>query len=732
MRNIRVRRQSDYDAQEGIRVEDQADYFSFGSEDYAANALAMQKYAQDFPEFSAIARSNNDYIGMDSSRTSMKSDYHRGDYEMVRPNESTPWKNKDMIRKSMDICEDNGRIKEIFSLMADFSCQGIDLEHPVPATSRLYKSWFQKVKGKRVSERFCYYLMSQANVPVWRKWGKQKIADIKAWKRVHNATAAAPKEVDGIKIQKNRIPTSYRFLNIMTIEPEYGDDNPLYGLDDKEQYYLKITKAVQDALYNDGRNGIRTPISRLGIVPGTESRKLLPKENFSVHFYKKDDWKPWATPVLRSIFKNIAMYDKLQLADSSALDGIISSVRLWRLGSLEHKIAPNAAMINKLRNVLATGCGGGTLDLIWGPDLDFVESDSNSYRFLGPEKYQSTLDAIYSGLGVPPALRGVSGEGLGNNFISLQTFIERLQYIREILIDFWTAELKIVQAALGLPTLPTIKFDKMVLGDESAEKQLLLALVDRGIISDEAMQRYCGFSPTIEDARSEREAKMREKGKKSEKASPFHNPQTIHELRKIFAQQGEVTPSEVGIELDERKKGEKTKMEVMTQTQLKLAKEKGGSGSQNLPNARKPKGTNNGRPKNSKDTQKRKTRKVSPQTSAFINAYAWASSAQQLISEIVVPKFLDLKGKKNVRSLSADDKAECEMLKHAILFALPAFAEVSPDKVYNLLEAGVELDSDVNDAISECISDIHTSTGKMATVDEVRDICAIIYSLEQE
>lgn len=730
MSNIRVRKQSDY--KEGQK-RDKAGYFSFGSENADENLAAMNSYAAEFPEETAIARSNNDFIGIDSSRTSIKSSYHRGDYEHYRPNEATPWRSKDVIKKSMEICEDVGRIKEIFSLMADFTCQGINLQHPVPATDRLYKNWFKEVKGAERSERFCYYLLSQGNVPIYRKWGKQKVKDIKKWKSVHSTTTATARKVDGIDIKKHRIPIKYKFLNIMTIEPEYGDDNPLYGLDEKEQYYLKLTRGVQEALRSGvTSDGILTPIKKMGLLDGTTKRKPLKKDNFTVHFYKKDDWKPWATPVLRSIFRNVAMLRKLELADASALDGIISSVRLWRLGSLDHKIAPNGAMINKLRNVLATGSGGGTLDLIWGPDLDFKESDSNSYKFLGPEKYQSTLDAIYSGLGVPPALRGVSGEGLGNNFISLQTFIERLQYIRTVLVEFWTTELKIFQAALGLPSLPTITFDKMVLGDETAEKQLLLSLVDRGIISEEAMQVYCGFVPKIEDARNEREEKMREKGKKAPKASPYHNPQLIHELKKIFAQQGEVTPSEVGLELEERKEGETTKMETMTDTQLKLAKEKGGSGSQNLPNSRKPNGDAGGRPKNSKDTQKRKQRKISPQTTAFVNTYAWASSAQQIISETVTPKYLQSKGKKNLRSLSAQDKAECESLKQAILFSLPVYAEISPDEVYKLLEDNVQLDENVTEAISSCIAEIHKSTGKNATVDEIRDICAIIYSLEQD
>lgn len=693
-------------------------------------AQGLEQYSDTIPEFSAVARSGTDYIGMDGSRTSVKSDYHRGDYEYVRPNEATPWRSKDIIKKSIEICENLGRIDDIFSLMADFSCQGIDLEHPVPATNRFYKNWFKTVKGKERSERFCYYLLKQGNVPIYRHWGKQKVKDVKKWKSVHGANEfAATANVDDIKIQKRRIPVKYKFLNIMTIEPEHGDDNPLYGLDTKEQYYLKITRSIQDAISLPNSSGFMDPLRNLGVVAGNAKRVPLKKENFSVYFYKKDDWKPWAMPILRPIFSDIAMLRKMKLADVSALDGIISSVRLWRLGSLEHKIAPNPGLINKLRNILAVNAGGGTLDMVWGPDLDFKDSSTDAHQFLGSAKYQPVLDAIYSGLGVPPALRGVTGEGLGNNFISLQTFIERLQYVRGVLVEFWANELKIVQAALGLPSLPEITFSKMVLGDESAEKQLLLNLVDRGIISEEAVQRYFGFSPDIENARNVREDKMREKGKKQPKASPYHNPQLVHGLKKVFAQQGEVTPSEVGIELDERKDGEETKMEKMTKTQIELSKNKGGSGSQNLNNAGKPVGDEGGRPKNAKDATKRKQKKITPQTNAFISSYGWANYAQQRISEILTPKYLQAKGKRNSRMLTANEQIECEELKTAMLFSLPLRSDVNAETVYKFLEEPKPLDEEISTAIASSVAHIRETTGKNATVKEVRDICAIIYSL---
>lgn len=712
-------------------ITEDAGYISLNGDEQFVTAL--NEYSESVPEFSAFARSNLDYIGISDSRTSIKSDYHRGDYEYVRPNESTPWRSKDVIKKSIEICENVGRVDDIFSLMADFACQGINLEHPVPATDRLYKNWFKKVKGPERSERFCYYLLKQANVPVYRTYGKMKIKQIDKWKRTHKAFGASKRMVDDIKVEKNRIPIKYKFLNIMTVEPEYGDDNPLYGLDTKEQYYLKITRTIQDSLTRPNSTGLMEPLRNLGITTGNKKRVPLAKDNFSVYFYKKDDWKPWATPILRPIFTDISMLRKMKLADVSALDGIISSVRLWRLGDLQHNILPNRGMINKLRNILATNAGGGTLDMIWGPELDFKDSSTDAHQFLGSSKYEPILDSIYSGLGVPPALRGVTGEGLGNNFISLQTFIERLQYIRGVLVEFWTKELELVQAALSLPTLPEITFEKMVLGDETAEKQLLLNLVDRGIISEEAVQKYFGFKPNIENARNQREEKMREKGKKQPKASPYHNPQYIHELKKIFAQQGEVTPSEIGVELEDRKEGEKTKMEKMTETQLELAKKKGGgSGSKNLNDANTPVGDSGGRPKNAKDQTKRKQKRITPQTNAFIQSYGWANYAQNRIAELVNPAYIKSKGKKNGRMLTAEERSECEELKTALLFSLSPHTEITQGIVSEFLNSPVNVDEDISKAIAASVANVRETTGKNATMDDVRDICAIIYSLENE
>lgn len=53
----------------------------------------------------------------------------------------------------------------------------------------------------------------------------------------------------------------------------------------------------------------------------------------------------------------------------------MSKLRLWRLGSLEHKIIPTYATIRKLAEHLDGWKANETLDLIWGPDIQYQEID---------------------------------------------------------------------------------------------------------------------------------------------------------------------------------------------------------------------------------------------------------------------------------------------------------------------------------------------------------------------
>src|SRR5690606_31269447 len=136
-------------------------------------------------------------------------------------------------------------------------------------------------------------------------------------------------------------------------------------------------------------------------------------------------------------------------------------------------IFPTKAAFAKLSEMLENHTGVGTIDIVWGPDLEMEESVTQVHHFLGEDKYKPHLNSIYAGLGIPPTLTGTFGAaGTTNNFISLKTLVQRLEYGRDALRSFWEGELAILQKALGIRFPFKIEFEHMDLGDSESEKAL--------------------------------------------------------------------------------------------------------------------------------------------------------------------------------------------------------------------------------------------------------------------
>jgi hypothetical protein len=252
------------------------------------------------------------------------------------------------------------------------------------------------------------------------------------------------------------------------------------------------------------------------------------------------------------------------------------------------------------------------MELVWGPELSFMESSTDVHIFLGSEKYTSVLNSIYAGLGVPPTLTGMAGNGGGftNNFISLKTMLERLQYGRDMLVRFWEKELELVRQSMGFRYKAHIQFDQMTLSDEAAEKNLLIQLADRDIISHETLLERFKEIPQIENIRLKRELTKRDTAG-PDKAGPFHNPNHKQELEKID-KQGKIA--------------EKTAK----------VKEK---------NAPKKPPEQNGRPLLKKDDGPRQKRHENPKSKPGVaELVIWADDAWDKVSGIIKAAYLQTSG----------------------------------------------------------------------------------------
>lgn len=707
-------------------------FVTWSSDAEKANALeASSSAVEAYDGIMMSTASHRSFLDIEPNR-SVRSDFVRDDYYRFRRNEAIPRKQKDIMSMCMNAYDKVGIIKNVIDLMGDFSCQGVSLVHPNKKIEKFYKRWFEKVNGVERSERFLNTLYRCGNVVIKRRTARINKATEDKFKKI---SASPDMVMEDIRVLKREVPWKYDLLNPLSVDAIGGELGIFAG---QTKYKLKISDLIKNLATKshdpEHKHIMKTlpPDLADAIRKGKKSIPLDP-EKTSVFFYKKDDWLVWAKPMIYAILDDIVMLEKMKLADMAALDGAISNIRLWKLGDLDNKILPTKTAINKLRNILAGNVGGGTMDLVWGPELDFKESNSQVFKFLGSQKYEPVLNSIYAGLGIPPTLTGLAGNGGGftNNFISLKTLVERLEYGRNVLLGFWNKEIEIVQRAMGFRFPARVHFDQMVLSDEAAEKNLLVQLADRDIISSETLQERFGEIPDIERIRINREHKTRENQKAPQKAGPYHNPQHRNDLEKIALTKDTMAPHELGlVPSDEtgdnpltipknRPKFDKAEQE---------RKEKEERDSQMQQKQQKPVGRpEDGRPKNSKDQGPRKQKVVKPRTAAnydFVNLLLWACDAQKKISEIVNPALLSYYKKKNMRGLTKSETSELEYIKMAILSNLKPDTDITADVVYNALENNLPPDINVIRTLSSLNESFSTDNDRSPNIDEMRNIHA--------
>jgi len=705
-------------------------YVTWDDNDLTGKENALKEASKSLEEFgiannksTAATNRFRSFQNIDGS-ISGRPGLNRQDYYYFRPDEAVPSEIKGIFASADNIYNRVGLVKNVIDLMGDFASQGIRLVHPNKRIERFYRNWFEKVRGEERSERFLNNLYRVGNIIINRQTAKisVKVAD-NLYKSIASPDLII--NTDEVKVEKREIPWRYTFIDPTCVDVIGASLSSFVG---NKTYAITLPASLRKTINSPKNDAERAIVNQLppAIIEAAKSKKpyLLDPDKTLVFHYKKDDWKTWAYPMIYSIMDDIAIIEKLKLADMAALDGAISNIRIFKLGSLEHKIAPTAAAASKLSNILQGNVGGGTMDLVWGPDIELIESKTSVHQFLGESKYTPHYNSIYAGLGIPPTLTGTFGAaGTTNNFISLKTLTQRLQYGRKVLTAFWKQEIAMVQKAMGFRFAAKIEFDRMDLSNEDAEKALLIQLADRNIVSDELVQRVFGFDPDTEKSRLNREDRERTSDRMVQKAGPYFDANFENSLKKIALQLGMATPSQVGLELANKKRGEMNAVEVKSEFAIPKTPF-GGDNTQTSPSTKGLPGQ--GRPKNSKDSKQRQTKKFTPQTGASL--YLWSIEAQDKISETLNPVLLEFYGKKNMRSLSNSEYDEAEATKTKIFLSLEPLSQVTEELVLSKLNTvnSVEVNN-LNHSYSHLLKNISNEIGRSPTADELKYTKAYFY-----
>ena len=669
---------------------------------------ALEQASANVDSYDGVMNANSSYrrsyLDIEDG-ISVRTSYRKGDYYRFRAGEQPPTLEKEIIERCMNAYEKVGIIKNVIDLMGDFGSQGISLVHTDKNAQKFYRRWWEEVCGSERSERFLNTLFRCGNVVIKRRYAKLNKATQKKMTRGDDDVIITKEN-----ISRRRIPFVYDFLNPLNIDVVGGKTALFTG---NKKYRMKLSSHIKKSY-----EAKEIPINELSdeiqkAFKNGDSHIDLNSEDLMVYHYKKDDWQLWSHPMINSILDDITMLEKMKLADMSALDGAISNIRLWRLGDFEHKVLPTKAAIDKLRNILASNVGGGTMDMVWGPELDFKESNTQIYKFLGTEKYQPVLNSIYAGLGIPPTLTGLAGNGGGytNNFISLKTLTERLEYGRNLLEKFWNTEIRKVQKAMGFAKPAKIRFDHMILSDEAAEKSLLVQLADRDVISTETIRERFGEINDIEESRIKSEGRNRKSNRVPPKAGPYHNSHISDDYKKIALNKDQITIDQV------------TDLQPTPVEPVETAP----NPQESKPNtSERPDG---GRPKNSFDTQPRKQKVVKPLTGpSSANVLIWATNAQKEISELLQPALLAHYGKSNVRKLTKQEAEELELSKFVVLSNIKPFTNITENIIFDILKTKAKVDTDILIQVEQFVKGFVDKNSKTPSVDEMRQIYCLSYS----
>jgi len=489
-----------------------------------------------------------------SSHEHVNSPFTVADYDMQRPAEADPRSWEEIFRVSDNWYQKNGLIRNIIDLMADFCVAGIQVSSPVPSQQAVLRKWFEKVNGRHVSERIANMLYRLGNVGIRRQFSDVNIKLKEKWQKAaakFKTELTIPDDV----IDERKVPGKY-----ITINPKYIKvPSPEISAFLKEPYYgLRITKDPMQSINIDNdvnEHALLDQMTAKDIREALETGKTVRLDNnyFRMLHYKKDDFdKRFSYPLIYAALSDLSLYSKMMLTDRNVVDSASNRVIFVKVGDPKQNIYPSEEFMKIMGGMINKAGKGGSKSYIFsGPHLSLEAADGSLSTFLGKAKYEMVLEAIYATFGVPSALTGTASGAAANNYMSMKVLIKKLEYVRQILMEFWMDEIRQVCAAFDFKSPVFLTFTYQELGDEAAIKKLIQDMWDRDVISDESYRYFMGADHRLEELRLKADRKQRRSGKRSPKASPYHSPNLPNDLAKITVQQGTHAPEDWGIRLED-------------------------------------------------------------------------------------------------------------------------------------------------------------------------------------
>lgn len=424
-----------------------------------------------------------------------------------------------------------GIIGNVIDIMADFALEGLQIAHESEQAERLLIKWANITNLYDTVEEILRNMFRDSNVPIIHYDAVISDESVRQMKRIVSKNNRVKAQdlffTEPTTNEAPVIPYKFSILDVLKVKKEgfdiFGNPNFYYEFPSD---VVKTTFKKKDPVTVQLLEQMRKDLSAEDWQKFKETGRY-PLKNLTMLYYKKDSSKAWAIPMLWRIIDDLKFKTTLRSMDISIAESIQNAVQIIKIGDVKEGYSPSRGQFEKITDMLKNPSKSKTI--VWD-DLISIESDyPDTGKILGGDKYQQVNADILAGLGISEVLIGGPGGNYSNSFLSCRTLLERLETARGKVLKWIKSQLLRVTKALNLRRPPVVKFAHMSLRDEKAEKQLLLELVDRNIISYRTLLEHFGENFDIEIKRMRREDDLRKRIREKQ-------PHTLKKLGKFGPQ----------------------------------------------------------------------------------------------------------------------------------------------------------------------------------------------------
>lgn len=373
-------------------------------------------------------------------------------------------------------------VRNIIDLMTEFSVGDIYFRDGSKLSREFFEAWWRKIGGRDLQDRHYREYYRGGNVFFYRFESTVQPGDVR--RLISNFGLTTVTAIENLEVPKMKLPVRYVLLNPADIM--FAGGVSFYsGI-----YYKRITdfelQRLRKPQSDEDVEVLKSlPAETQKIIKNTKVGTVnlqLDAEKVLAIFYKKQDYEPFAAPLVWPVLEDLNAKIELKRLDMAIARTQQQVILLITTGAEPDKGGVNNANIVALQQLFLNESVGRVLVADYTTKAEFVVPKIGD--ILTQEKYQQLEQDI--NLGLNNILIG--GEKFANQSVKVEVFMARLEHGRRIFLEqFLIPEIRRISKSLGFKSSPTPYYDEIQLKNNDIRDKIYVRLAELGLLTpDEA------------------------------------------------------------------------------------------------------------------------------------------------------------------------------------------------------------------------------------------------------